>query len=252
MTADVMAAEWMKLRTLRSTRAFLVAAGVATLVGMSLLVLLIQAFDAATVADRANFETADPTVVVMPFVMFFVGAIGALSITGGSDPGLLAVPQRRLLLASKAAVSAAIGLLAGAFYALLSFVGATLLLGDRPAPLNPWPEWTDAVPTIVCAALVVAATSVVGVGLGAVLRSTAATLLTLGGLILVAPTLAHFLPTVWHLRLATVLLPNLTPQFAGADHPYLLSSPGAAAVLAGYVIVALAAGALAFNRRDAS
>ncbi|WP_127503227.1 ABC transporter permease [Actinoplanes solisilvae] len=252
MSTDVMAAEWLKLRTVRSTSAFLVAAAAATLLGMTLLFLLIQAFDAATTAEQANFETADPTVVIMPFVMFFIGAIGALSITGSPDPGLLAVPHRRLLLASKAAVSGAIGLLAGGAFALLSFIGARLLLGDRPPPLNPWPEWTDALPTIGCTALVVAVTSVVGVGLGAVLRSTAATLLTLGGLILVAPTLAHFLPTVWHLRLATVLLPNLTPQITGADHPYLLSRPGAVVVLAGYMIVALVAGALALGRRDVS
>jgi ABC-2 type transport system permease protein len=254
---DALAAEWMKLRTVRSTYAFLAGAVAATLLGMLVLVLLTRSFDQATAAEQANYETADLTVVVMPFVGFFLGSIGATSITaefgtGSIGPGLLAVPQRRVLLGAKAAVAGAVGLLGGALFALLAAAGAILVLGDRPAPLNPWSTWTDAIPTGFSGAVVVLVTSAVAVGLGAVLRSTASTLLTLGGLVLVAPVFAHFLPTTWHLRFASVLLPNLSPQLAGADHPYLLSPAGAAAVLVGYVVVAIGAGALAFSRRDAS
>ncbi|NJC85709.1 ABC transporter permease [Planosporangium mesophilum] len=254
---DAVAAEWMKLRTLRSTYAFLASSAAATLLGMLILFLLIQSFDQATAAEQANYETADPTVVVMPFVIFFVGSIGAMSITsefttGSIGPGLLAVPQRRVLLGAKATTAAAVGLLGGLLFALLAFAGATLLLCDRPAPLNPWPTWTDAMPTVFCAALVVMVTSTVALGLGAVVRSTASTLVTLGGLVLVAPIFAHFLPTTWQLRFGSILLPNLTPQLAGGNHPYLLSQAGAAAVIVVYVVVALGAGALSFSRRDAS
>jgi ABC-2 type transport system permease protein len=254
---DAVAAEWMKIRTIRSTYAFLVGGLAATLLGMLILFFLSQSFDRATPAEQANYETADPTVVVMPFVMFFVGSIGAMLITteftsGSIGPGLLAVPQRRLLLDAKATVAGAVGVLGGLLFAMLAFAGATLLLGDRPAPLNPWPNWTDALPTVCCAALIVLVTSIVAVGLGAVLRSTASTLVTLGGLVLVAPIFAHFLPTTWHLRFGSVLLPNLTPQLVGTPNAYLLSPAGAAAVTVAYVVVALGAGALSFSRRDAS
>ncbi|MEV4759351.1 ABC transporter permease [Micromonospora sp. NPDC049559] len=254
---DAVAAEWMKLRTLRSTYAFVAGGAAATLLGMLILFLLVRAFDQATTAEQANYETADPTVVVMPFVEFFLGSIGAMLVTsefttGAIGPGLLAVPQRRLLLGAKATVAGAVGLCGGLLFALLSFAGARLLLGDRPAPLSPWQSWTDAMPTVLCAALVVAVTGTVALGLGAVLRSTASTLLTLGGLVLVAPVFAHFLPTAWQLRFGSVLLPNLTPQLAGSDHPYLLTRGGAVAVAVAYVVVALGAGALSFDRRDAS
>jgi ABC-type transport system involved in multi-copper enzyme maturation permease subunit len=253
---DAVAAECMKLRTLRSTYAFLTGGVAATLLGMGILFLLIQSFDQAKAADQANYETADVTVVVMPFVMFFVGSIGAMVITsefttGSIGPSLLAVPRRRVLLGAKATVAAAAGILSGLLFALLAFAGATLLLGDRPAPLNPWQTWTDAMPTVLCAALTVLVTSTVALGLGAVLRSTASTLVTLGGLVLVAPIFAHFLPTTWQLRFGSILLPNLTPQLAGSNHPYLLSQAGAAAVMVVYVVVALGAGALRFSR-DAS
>ena len=254
---DVAAAEWMKLRTVRSTYAFLAASAATTVAGLLILTLMIQSYDRATVADRAHFETADLTVVVMPFVMFFLGSVGAMAITsefttGSIGPGLVAVPHRRTLLAAKAAVTGAVGLLGGLLVALLACAGTTLLVGDRGAPLDPWPVWTDALPTIASAALVVLVTSAVALGLGAVLRSTASALLTLGALILVAPVVVSFLPGVWQLRFGSVLLPNLTSQLAGGDHPYLLSQAGAAAVLAAYVVVVLGAGAVSFSRRDAS
>lgn len=254
---DAVAAEWLKLRTVRSTYGFLAGCVAATLLGMLILALLIQAFDRATAAEQANYETADPTVIVMPFVMFFVGSVGAMLVTsefttGSIGPGLLAVPQRRLLLGAKATVAGAVGLVGGLLFALLASGGAALLLGDRPAPLNPWLTWADPLPTVFSAALVVLVTCIVALGLGAVLRSTAATLVTLGGLVLVAPVFAHFLPTTWHLRFSSVLLPNLTPQLAGSEHPYLLSPAGAAALLVGYAVLALGAGALCFSRRDAS
>ncbi|MEV6597755.1 ABC transporter permease [Actinoplanes sp. NPDC051346] len=252
---DAVAAEAMRIRTLRSTYAFLAGGMAATLLGMLILFLLIRSFDGATATDRANYETADPTVVVMPFVMFFVGSIGAMSITtefttGTIGPGLLAVPRRRVLLGAKATVVGATGILTGLFFALLSFTGATLLLGDRPAPLNPWPDWTDALPTVISSTLVVMVVSIVALGLGTVLRSTASTLVTLGGLILVAPIFAHFLPTTWQLRFGSILLPNLAPQLAGGNHPYLLPPAAAAAVLAAYLAVTLGAGALTLSRRD--
>ncbi|GAA4986620.1 ABC transporter permease [Actinopolymorpha pittospori] len=254
---DAVAAEWMKMRTIRSTWAFLAGGVAATLVGMLILFLLIQSFDQDAAAAQANYETADTTVVVMPFVMFFLGSIGAMVITsefttGSIGPGLLAVPRRRVLLGAKATVAAAVGVLGGLLFALVSFAGATLLLGDRPAPLNPWPNWADGLLTVFCGALVVLVTNAVALGLGAVFRSTASTLVTMGGLVLVAPVFAHFLPTTWQLRFGSILLPNLTPQLAGDNHPYLLSQAGATAVLVGYVVVALGAGALSFCRRDAS
>lgn len=253
---DAVAAEWLKVRTLRSTWAFLAGGVAVTALGALILFTLVQSYDAATPADRANYETADPTVVTMPFVMFFVGAIGAMLITSeyttrSIGPALLAVPQRRLLLGAKATVTGLVGLGCGAVFALLAFAAARLLLGNRPKPINPWPQWTDAIPTVLCATLIVLATCLVAMGLGAVLRSTAATLTTLGALVLVAPIFAHFLPTVWQLRLASILLPNLTPQLAGSNHPYLLSQGGAAAVTATYVLLALTAGAISFKRRDA-
>ncbi|BBH68528.1 ABC transporter permease [Actinoplanes sp. OR16] len=247
---DAIAAEWLKVRSLRSTWALLAGGVLVTGLGALILFLLVSSYDAASPADQANYETADPTVVTMPFVMFFVGAIGAMLITGERTPALLAVPRRHVLIGAKAAVAGFIGLVCGAVFALLAFADARLLLGDRPKPINPWPHWTDAVPTVLSATLIVLVTCLVALGLGTVMRSTAAALTTLGALVLVCPVFAHFLPTVWQLRFASILLPNLTPQLAGSDHPYLLSPGGAIGVTVAYVVLALGLGAISFGRRD--
>ncbi|GAA4964889.1 ABC transporter permease [Actinoplanes utahensis] len=252
---DAIAAEFMKVRTLRSTWAFLAGGVAVTALGALILLMLVQSYDAASAADKQNYETADPTVVTMPFVMFFVGAIGAMLITSeyttrSIGPARLAVPQKRILIGAKATVAALIGLVAGGLFAGLAFLDAKLMLGDRPQPINPWPQWTDAMPTLLSATLIVTVTTLIAMGLGTLLRSTAAALTTLGALVLVAPVFAHFLPDVWQLRLASILLPNLTHQLAGSNHPYLLSQAGAAAVTAAYVLLAVGAGALAFRRRD--
>lgn len=254
---DAVAAELMKVRTLRSTYAFLAGGVLATAFGALILFFLVQSYDVAAPADRENFETADPTVVTMPFVAFFVGAIGAMLVTSefttrSIGPAMLAVPQRRILLGAKVAVTAVVGSAGGLVFSLLAFADARLLLGDRPAPLNPWPQWTDAIPTVLAAALVVLVTCLVALGLGAVFRSTAAALTSLGALVLVSPIFAHFLPTDLQLGFGSILLPNLTPQLAGGNHPYLLSPGGAAAVTAAYVVLALGAGAISLSRRDAT
>ncbi|TDD40398.1 ABC transporter permease [Nonomuraea terrae] len=253
---DVAAAEWLKLRTMRSTWAIWAGAAAYTVVGLVVIMMHIGSYDHAPPAEQATFESADPAVTVMPIVAFFIGCLGALAITtefstGSIGPSLVAVPRRRTLLAAKTVVVACASFASGALFAGLSQIAVLFLLGDRPPPVNPWANWWDAVPTAAGTALVTLVAGLVALGLGAVLRSTAATVAVVGALTVVMPSFAHFLPEPLHLRVASVLIPNLAPQVAGAESAYLLSPPAALAVLAFYVVVALAAGALCLCRRDA-
>ncbi|WP_051899192.1 ABC transporter permease [Sciscionella sediminilitoris] len=249
--------ELMKIRGLRSTHAFLAAGVLVMAVGALIIFILVQSYDASSPAKKAGFEASDPTVVSMPFVMFFIGAIGAMIITTefttkSIGPTLIAVPQRRTLMGAKATVAALVGLVCGLVFSVLSFVDSRLLFGDRPAPFNPWPRWADGIPTVFGAALMVLVSCLVALGLGAMMRSTAAALTTLGALVLVVPIFAHFLPAPWDLRLASILLPNLTSQLGGGNHPYVFSPGGALVVAASYVVLALGGGAISVMRRDIS
>jgi ABC-2 type transport system permease protein len=254
--SDVVAAEWVKVRTVRSTVACLAGAAVITVFGLLVLFLMIRSFDHAKLADQMAYESADPTVIVGPFVAFFLAAVGATMFTGefgtrSIGPSLMAVPRRRLLLGSKAVVAAAVTSLGGLVFAAIASGTAKVLVGDRPKPINPWNGWHDIIAPTLSMASIVLVTGLVGVGLGALLRSTAATLLTMGALILLTPVILHYLPASWQPSVGSVLLVNLGPQLVGADTPYLLSPVGAGAVMALWVAVALTAGTIAFTRRDA-
>lgn len=256
MSADLLRAEWLKLRTVRAAYVALGGALLAAVTGTLVVLAVVGAYDASAPAERAAFERADPMVVVMPFVSFFVGMLGGLAMTveygtRGITASLLAVPRRGALYAAKAVVVAATTLAAGTVLAVASTLAAGAILGDRPAPINPWTSVPDAVPSALAAGLAVMIAGLVALGLGAVTRSTAATVGLLGALTLVVPVFAHFLPSPWHVRLASVLLPNLAPQVVGGDSAYLLSPSAALAVLTAYAVLALAAGLVALTRRDA-
>ncbi len=253
---DVVAAEWLKLRTIRSTWAVWGGAAVSTLIGLVVLITHVGSYDRASPEEQASFEGADPAVLVMPVVAFFIGCLGALAVTtefstGSIGPSLVAVPRRRMLLAAKTVLVTCVAFAGGVLFAGLSQVVALLVLGDRPAPLNPWAHWWDAIPSAAGTAVTTLVTGLVALGLGAAIRSTTATVTVIVALTLVIPSFAHFLPAPLHLWVASVLIPNLAPQVVGAESAYLLSPPAAAAVLACYVVVALGAGWLAFSRRDA-
>ncbi|PZG03800.1 ABC transporter permease [Nonomuraea aridisoli] len=252
---DVVAAEWLKLRTMRSAWWIWAGAATYTLVGLAVIMMHIGSYDQASPQERASFDSADPAVAVMPIVAFFIGCLGALAITtefstGSIAPSLVAVPRRVTLLAAKTVVVACVAFASGVLFAGLSQLAALLLLGDRPPPVNPWPHWSDAIPTAAGTAFTTLVTALVALGLGALLRSAAATVAVIGALTVVVPSLAHLLPEALHLRVASVLIPNLAPQVAGAESAYLLSPPVAIAVLTCYTVVALAAGALGLSRRD--
>ncbi|GAA4568938.1 ABC transporter permease subunit [Planotetraspora kaengkrachanensis] len=252
---DVVAAEWLKLRTMRSTWAVWAGAAACTLIGLVVIMSHVASYDQATPQEQASFESADPAVAVMPLVAFFIGSLGVLAITseystGSIAPSLVVVPQRRLLLAAKTVVVACVALAGGVLFAGLSQIGAMLILGDRPAPLNPWAHWWESVPSAAGTAVTTLATGLVALGLGVVLRSAAATTAVMGALTLVVPMFAHMLPEPVHLWVASVLIPNLAPQIAGQESAYLLSPPAAIAVLTVYVVVALGAASLSFSRRD--
>ncbi|GII33996.1 ABC transporter permease [Planotetraspora mira] len=252
---DVAAAEWLKLRTMRAAWVVWAGAAVSTLIGLIIIMGHVGSYDQATPGQQASFESADPAVAVMPLVAFFIGTLSALVMTtefstGSIAPSLVAVPQRRTLLAAKSVVVTCVALAGGVLFASLSQIGAMLILGDRPAPLNPWTHWWEAVPPAAGTAVTTLATGLVALGLGAVLRSAAATVAVIGALTLVVPMFAHVLPEPVHLWVASVLIPNLAPQIAGAESAYLLAPPVAAAVLAFYVVVTLGAASLSFSRRD--
>lgn len=254
--SDVIAAEWLKLRTVRSTYGLLAAIAAIMLLGFVIVFAVALDFDRSTADERAHFDAGDARLLVIPFTQFCLAALGALVMTsehgtGMIRPSLVAVPHRRTMVAAKAVVVGGVTLVLGQVIAFATFLGSWLISGGRPAPLWPWATVSDAFGEVASSGLSVALAALVGLGLGLVIRSTAGTLVTLGGLLFVIPPFAYFLPAPWDDRVAAVMLPNLAPQLAGNADVGVLSPIGALAVMVAYVGVALGVGAFALTKRDA-
>ncbi|MCS7484549.1 ABC transporter permease [Umezawaea endophytica] len=253
---DVVASEWLKVRTVRSTYYLLLTAVLALAFGGVVSYLMTADYDQSPPELRAAFASADPSVFVMPFTQFAAGVIGALAITSEYTGGmirtvLVTVPRRVTLLVAKIAVVGGSALALGGVVSFLSYGVGVVIIGDRPAPLAQFATFGDALPSVLANGLSIAVVALVGLGFGMLLRSTAGALTTLCFLMFVVPMVAVFLPAPWNNRLVSVTLLYLTPQFSGSIERAPLTPGWALAVLLAYPVVALVAGAVALVRRDA-
>jgi hypothetical protein len=249
--AGLLASEWLRLRSVRSTTYVLTAAaGTVVLAGL----LTLQA-GAAT-----PMEQVMAPVVQVCLAVLGVLAMGAEYATGAIRTTLVAVPGRRTLIAARAVVVAAVS-----FAVTLAVVLATLLLDRWIAGGAASPSGEPRV--LVGLGLTGAVVAVVGLGMATVLRSTAGAIVSVVGLLFVLPAVAHLLPAPWDARVGSAMLPSLAGELAGrgggvdlvtafigapgAGAGGVLPPLGALALLAAYAAVALAAAATAISLRDA-
>jgi ABC-2 type transport system permease protein len=250
----VLASEWVKLWSLRSTVLTLLAAVVAmVLIGCLAAWAFNSNWDDLDPAERASFNPIDPALVGVNLAQLAVGVLGVLLITGEYATGMIratlsAVPTRLAVLWAKAGLYAAVVFVLMAVTSMVAFLLAQLFLGERGAGIG-----VDELPrALIGTAFYLTAIGVLAVALGFLLRSTAGGIATLFGLLLVVPTLGLLLPSSWR----DTLLPYL-PNYAGSavtsvrPQDDLLSPTGGAAVLLVWALVPLLAAALVLRRSDA-
>jgi ABC-type transport system involved in multi-copper enzyme maturation permease subunit len=258
--ARVIRSEWIKLRTLRGTWVFL-AAVVLLLVALSAVAAAVStgSVESPDGGGPPGFDTSDPLTTVLTgstFAVLLLGVFGALA--GAREFGsrmivasVAAVPRRWQVLTGKAVVVTALTVpaaLVGTFAAFFVGMavlgagdGATVAIGDDGvvAELFGMTGYLTAI-------------ALLGLGLGVLLRSVASSISTLVAGVLVLPGLAAaLLPASWD-TILQVLPTNAAAAFtavtSGTDD--LLSSGAGVAVLAAWVVVALGAAAVSFQRRD--
>ena len=267
----LLAAEWVKLRSVRSTYTILAVAGATVLLAALLTWQGVQGWDSLAPDRRARFQAPPMEQVFSSPVQLCLAVLGVLTITaeyatGAIRVSLTAVPRRWPLLAAKTVVVAAVALAAGEVVVLAIFLVSRAIVGGRPIPGNTAPLATE-LPALLGLGVSVMVVALVGLGLGAALRSTAGAICAVVALLVVLPTIAPLVPAPWGGRLAAVMLPDLAGQLAGqagiqagaavvlvggtaGGGSPLLSPPEALLVLAGYAAAALGAGLLAITRRD--
>ncbi|MGK5552404.1 ABC transporter permease [Actinomadura kijaniata] len=254
----LLSAEWLKLRSVRST--WLNVAAVVVLLALCGLWSFAVAgiWDGRPPAERVRMRAAPPEYPMSLALPLCTGVLGVLAITAEHATGMIrtslaAVPRRGRLLAAKAGVVAAAALAVG----LVAFTAAALLgrliVGGRGVPEFHRPVGEE-VPWIASLCLLVVVSALVGLGLGTVLRSTAGGVAAVTALLFVLPTLVTTVaPDPWNERIGRLLPTSLFAQLAGRTGTLLddpLPPAAAGALLVGYAAAALAAGALVLARRD--
>jgi len=173
----VMRSEWTKLRSVRSIR-WVLAAMVAGTLALGITDCLVEASDWAhmAAASRARFDPTDISLAGLAFAPLAIGIAGVLVMSGEYGSGLIrstlaAVPRRRLLLAAKAAVLAAVALALGEVTVFAAFGAGQAVLAGRA------PHATLAQPGVLRAVALsggyLALLALFGLGLGAIVRRSA-------------------------------------------------------------------------------
>ncbi|XVQ14364.1 ABC transporter permease [Spirillospora sp. CA-255316] len=254
----VFAAEWLKLRSVRSTFHTLGVVVVFVLLCGLWSWFAASYWDGLSPERRATAKAAPAVQPLVPALPVCAAVLGGLAVTSEYATGMIrtslaAVPRRGLLFAAKAAVAGAVALVTSLVCLSAALALGRLIVGDRPIPTFE-PSVGEQVPHLLALSAAAAVIALVACGTGAVLRSTAGTLTVVVVLVAVLPQVANLLPSPWGERVVSVLPLMLPFQIVAApgssQDPGVLSPVTAAAVLAAYAAVALAMGAFSFVRRD--
>jgi ABC-2 type transport system permease protein len=244
--------EWIKLRGLRSTW-WTLAVTVAGTIGIG-----------AAVGRNSRDGSADLTNNALAGVvpgLLLVGALGVLTMTGEYSSGtiratLAAIPRRRLVLAAKAVVFGAVTLIVGEAAAFLAFFAeAVTLRHGIAAP-------TLGQPGVLRAVVVTGAgyclVGLLGLGLGAIIRHSAAAVgVLVAGVYVVAQVIgfiAHGAAAYMPILILENSLSTTKPVTCGTDGascPHFLSAWAGLGVLSLYAVVTLVAGGWLLAKRDA-
>lgn len=255
-TTGLLAGEWVKTRSLRSTWYVLLGA----MAGMLLLGLLFTSTadsggPSGNGGGPPGIDFAQPLTLSLAgynLAQLALGVLGVLLVTGEYTSGTVrstfaATPKRWPVVLGKAAVLSAV-VLAGSLGAAFASYAVGSAVSDGMPGLG-----EDGVLRVVAGtALYLTAIALLGSALGWLLRSTAGAVATLFGLVFLLPVLGNLLPSSWG--------PDVVRWLPGQAGGQLLQlTPGADAfspwtgfaVLVGYVLVGLGAAVWRLRSQDA-
>ena len=251
---DVVRGEWIKFRSVRSTRWALVVAGVVTVA----LGMIFAATAASGDAPGAAARLTGPVQLALGAIdlsAMIVGVLGVLLVAGEYSTGLIrttiaAVGDRLSVLKAKAVVLAvATAVVTAVAAALALWLGQAVYSGDQATLAMTDPETLR---ILLGTTAYVTGIGLIGVALGAIVRSTASAIGILVGGIFIGPPLLNLLPEFF----SDVVLKFLPSEAGSAmmstvSDSDLLNTPTAWAVFAAWVVGLLVVAGFLMRTRDA-
>jgi ABC-2 type transport system permease protein len=174
---DTFRAEWTKLRTLRSTWFTLGGAAIASIVlGALVSLATVSQWDQMTAKQRLTFDPTSTALIGVIFASVIIGSLAVRAITSEYSTGMIrvtfsAIPGRRGVMAAKAAILAAIAFPVALVSNVLAFLAASQVLSSKHISSSLGSH--GVIQAIVFGALAVSVITVMGLGLGGMIKRTA-------------------------------------------------------------------------------
>jgi ABC-2 type transport system permease protein len=250
-------AEWIKLRSLRSTY-LIIGVAVALGLGVGLLELssAVHNWSTLTLEDKRAFDPVGDSFSGFQFAELAFGALGVLAVTseyatGTIVPTLVAAPRRGVLVSAKAFVVASVTLVICETCTFTAFSLGQLVLADRH--LGVGLSDPHVLRAVISAGLYMTVVTMVGFGLGGLIRHTGGAVSVMVGLVFLAWPIARafegfsYLPDRWLLVNAADALVTISSP-TGPNAARTPSLTMACVELVAYVVVFLGLGAWRIGR----
>lgn len=258
----VMRSEWTKIRSVRSTTWTIIVTVVLT-IGIGIIATATEAtrWGHASLADRLTFDPTSLSLTGLLLGQMAIGILGVLAIsaeygTGTIRSSLAAIPNRRMFLAAKAGVFAAVAFVVGEIVSFGAFfIGQMMIGGGAPhASL----AQAGVLRAVVGGGLYLAVLGLFALGLGFIIRHTAGAIAAFVGVLLIIPLLTPALPqsfqnVIGKFEPSTIGNAMTSVNPLGQQHgSFTAFSPWVGmAILGGYAAIALGVGGWRLVKRDA-
>jgi ABC-2 type transport system permease protein len=250
--AEAARMEWIKLRSLRSTWWTLIVTAAGT-IGIGIAV-------GVNTRDGSGDLINNALGGVVPGLLL-VGALGVLTMTSEYSSGtvratLAAVPRRPVVLAAKAVVFGAVTLIVGEVASFVAFLATAATL--RPGITAPTLDDPGVLRAVVLSGAAFCLIGLLGLGLGAIIRHSAAAVGVLVAGVYVIAQVIGFIARGAAPYMPILILGNslstTKPVTCGTDAascPHFLSAWAGLGVLSLYAVIALTVGGWLLAKRDA-
>jgi ABC-2 type transport system permease protein len=252
----VLASEWVKFRSLRSSAVALVAA-FGAIIGFGCLFSAVVAsrWPQLTPAERLRFDPTEISLRGAFLAQLIIGVLGVLMVTGEYSTGMIraslsAAPKRLPVLWAKILVFAVVSFVVTTVASIIAFLAGQALMSGQH--INTTLGAPGVLRAVIGAGLYLTGVGLLGVALGWIIRHSAGAIGTLFGLLLILPLLASALPDSWGRHIVPYLPSNAGQQIMAIRvDPESLAPWTGFAWFCGYLVLGIVAAAMLLTRRDA-
>jgi hypothetical protein len=253
--------EWIKLTSQRYPKWILAV----RMVGMVGIAVLTGHF--APKNPGQGYDPVNNSLAGLALAQLVIGVLGVLVVTSEYSSGLIrntlaAVPNRRLVLTAKAAVLTTVALVLGEISAFASYAAMRLSLPAglqhpglaHPGLAHPGLGQPGVLRAVILAGVYLGLVSLMGIGLGAIIRNSAGAIGALAAALLGLPLILIALPaSLGHpvLKFTPMIIAENSLTAVGNSNEVALPVWGGLVMLGLYAAVAIGAGGWLLARRDA-